>query len=138
MKPTWETTPRAAPLAVVPALDDPLGRHLTERGLLALCLRTVPEGAPRDHALGPHGCSICVARAQALGHICPCRGRPLTIPVMPDGLCLDCATTEAGQRYRADEAARQERICPACQQPILQVDADGQCQVCVTKRTRGW
>jgi hypothetical protein len=245
MEPSWEATPRRPPLAVVPALDDSASRHLTEHGQVTLCLRAVPAGMVQEHALGPQGCPVCVSRAQALGHICPCCGRPLTIPVLPDGLCLDCATTEVGQRYRAEEAARQERIaaqrgqrrkkrpsaasdtppapppyllsaepaippippaatispdpgssaaalaltiaattrhlttsgertlcgktidlatavrqatfysyvdcgtcarlakaqgriCPVCGQPLLQVDTDGQCQVCVTARTRGW
>jgi len=242
---TWEATPHRSPLAVVPALDDPTGRHLTENGQLTLCWRMVPEGAIRDHALGPHGCTACAQRALAQGHSCPCCGRTLTIPVMPDGLCLDCATTEDGQRWRADEAARQERVaaqrgqrrkkrpasesdapptpprydpsaepaipaapppaaivpdpgaraaalvltiaattrhliadgartlcgkaidpatairqatfysyadcgacariaqaqqrtCPACQQPLIQVDAAGHCQVCATRQARGW
>jgi len=35
-------------------------------------------------------------------------------------------------------AKAQGRICPACGQPLLQVDADGQCQICATTRMRGW
>src|SRR6266542_1745597 len=81
-----------------------------QHGQVTLCLRAVPAGAIQEHVLGPHGCLACVDRALIQGYICPCCGRLLTIPVMPDGLCLDCATTEAGQRYRADKAARQERI----------------------------